>query len=261
MEFVAAEPGEDVFEDQLLARVRNTGLESARQAAAEELERAQSRVHNLESVLIAERLESSRASADAGRARLEFERAEKNALRQQMLFREGATPRLVYEKAQKEFESVKAEYEALRTLASRVEDRVSTVVRDLDAGRRVLQEKTEALEAAVADLEAGDVRSPVDGTLLACRAKAGDEVQPSMQDLFQIAIDISRLAVVVEPEPPVLALLEPGMEVEIRIAERPDEAIPGSVAEIDEDLVTIEFSSPGPDVKPGLTARVKIKLR
>ena len=37
------------------------------------------------------------------------------------------------------------------------------------------------------------------------RGEAGAEVNPSMKDLFQIAVDLASLEVVVEPDPPALA--------------------------------------------------------
>src|SRR5689334_14235288 len=90
-----AEVGEDVFQGQLLARIGSSGLDNARDAANQEVERAQDQVSKLESAVNGVRMEASRAEADAQRARLQMERAQKNYERQTTLNREGATPRLV----------------------------------------------------------------------------------------------------------------------------------------------------------------------
>jgi len=260
IEVLLAGVGEEVFEGQLLARIKNTGLESSLDASKAELERAQAKVSNLESVLIAARLEASRAGADASRSRGEFERAQKAAQRQQMLYREGATARLVYEKTQKEFESVRAEYQVLQQLAAQAEERVRAVLKDLDAARRAQEEAAQEHELAEADMLASQVYSPVNGVLVTARGKAGDDVNREMQDLFQIAVDLSRLEVVVEPDPPTLARIRAGQPAEIHLAEIPGEAIPGTVEQVKEGQVFVKFSNPNPVIRPGLSAQVKIKL-
>src|SRR5712671_1959561 len=92
-----ADVGQEVFEGQLLARIGNMGLETGQQAAQKEVQAAQSRVNAMESEIIAARLEASRARADASRARGEYDRLDKVFRRQQMLFSEGATPKLAFE--------------------------------------------------------------------------------------------------------------------------------------------------------------------
>ena len=77
--------GEEVFEGEVLARIKNGGLDSAAQNARSDAERAQGRVTDLESQLLAARLELSRARSDAIRAKADYERAEKAWQRQKML--------------------------------------------------------------------------------------------------------------------------------------------------------------------------------
>jgi multidrug efflux pump subunit AcrA (membrane-fusion protein) len=98
--------GQDVYEGQLLARIASQGLESAREEAIRTAQNAQEKVNAICARIIAAP-EASRARADANRSCDQFDRAEKNSLRQQMLQREGATPRLVYEKAEREFETAR----------------------------------------------------------------------------------------------------------------------------------------------------------
>jgi multidrug efflux pump subunit AcrA (membrane-fusion protein) len=259
IETILVQVGEDVYENQPLARIQNTSLQASRDLAMAEVERAQSRVNSAESMQIAARLEASRARADAARARSGFDVAEKAALRQETLYREGATPRLVYEKAQKEYETAKAEYETLRELANHAEDRAAAMAKELDAARQILEQTNQDLEQTAADLAAAEVRSPVNGVLIAARAGVGDQVNQNMTDLFQIAVDLLHLEVVVEPPPPALARIRTGQLAQVLLAETPNEAIPATVKEVKGGQVIVEFTSPNP-IRPNLSAQVRIKL-
>src|ERR1039457_5385794 len=92
IEAFLVEPGADVYEGQVLARIGAQGLESAREVAQAAL---------------------GRAEADAQRSRMAMERAERSTARQQTLFREGDTPRLVYEKALQEYEAALKDYQLI----------------------------------------------------------------------------------------------------------------------------------------------------
>lgn len=260
LETLEVEPGQEIFEGQLLGRIRNEGLDGIRAAAQEQLESAQSKVTNLESSLLAARLEVSRATADSSRAQGEYDRLSKIATRQQMLYREGATPRLTFEKAVKDADSARAEFEALRELARRAEDRIKDQTSDLEAARKTLEEREKALEAARNDLAAAEVHSPADGVLIAARAKVGDTIDAGMDDLFQISTNALKLKVTIEPEPPVLARLRAPLPVSVLVAEMPLSPIDGELAEIKDGKVTVNFDAPDAAVKPGLTATVRVKL-
>jgi len=256
-----ADAGEQVYEGQLLAQIQNTSIESERDAAAAELDRARAEANKLDSALISARLEASRARADASRARSEFERAEKTFQRQQMLYTKGATPRLTFEKARKEFDLAKAGYLSLEEVARGAEDRVAEMSRQADAARKELAERVNDLEQAGQNLAAGQILSPVDGLVISRRSQQGMTVAPDMEDLFVIAVDLTMLEVVVEPEPPVLARVRAGQDTLIQLAEIPGQALPGKVREVKEGSVIVEFTNPNPAVRPGLTAQVVLKLR
>lgn len=253
------EVGQEVYEGELLAQIRNTQIAAERDAATVELERARSRVDSLESRVIEVRLEASRARVDASRARDELERAEKVFLRQQLLHSEGATPRLTYEKSRKEFDAAKTEYLNLDELARLAEDRATDQLRNLDEARKALAERNREYEQIGDLLAAAQVYSPVDGLVVARRGQPGEVVRPEIEDLFQIAVNLALLEVVVEPEPPVLERIRPGQEAVVQVAETL-EAIQGKVKEVRGNEVIVEFTSPSPAVTPGLTAQVRIKL-
>jgi multidrug resistance efflux pump len=261
IEVLLADVGQQVYQGELLGRIKNTGLEISRQLAAAVVERAQSRLSTLEGNFIAARLEASRAQADAARSRAEYERTEKIYLRQQMLVNEGATPRLTFEKAQKEYELAQSEYQALGELARQAEERVSSLRREIDESRRLLDSKNQDLESATEHLTAAEIHSPADGLVVGRSKQPGDEVESSQKDLFQIAVNLTALEAVLEPEPPVLARARAGQEAIIHAADLPGEGISGAVREIKDNQVIVEFDSPGPVLRPDQTVQVRIKLR
>lgn len=260
LESIEVEVGGEVAEGQLLGRIKNLGLELAEAEARQELERVQTRVNNLESSLIAARLEVSRANADADRSRAEFERAAKAAERQRMLYAEKATPRLTYEKAQKDFAQAKTEYDTLREQARQAEDRVQSVTRDLDAAKRALDEKKDAAEATRAELTVSEIHAPVGGILVAAGAKVGDDVEPTMRDLFQIAVNPSQLQAIIEPEERIAAKLTEGLPALVQVLEISSDAISGEVKKTESGQWKVEFTTGDVNIKPGLNAIVKVKL-
>jgi len=255
------EVGDEVFEGQLLARISNTGLEAAHEKAKVEADRASARLDRLEAELSNARLEASRAAADRIRARAELDRTRRVRERQKLLYGEGATPRLTFERAEREFTAAEANSKTSDEVSKAADERVASIIKEMDGARRIREDKDRQLEDAQAHLEAEQVYSPVDGIVVGRRGLAGDAVKPDVKDLFQIAVDLGLLSVTVSPEPNVTAALRPGMPATIQIGELGGEALSGAVASIAGDKVTIEFTSPTPLVKPGMTASVRIELR
>ncbi len=260
IELFSAEIGQDVFEGQMVARIGNPGLENAQQLAIEAVAAIQNRVSGIESSIIAARLESSRARADATRAKLEYDRTQKVAERQHLLNREGATPRLVFEKAQNEFANSKAEFGSLDELARQSEERITKLLGDLDRARKLLSEKSDDLEEAKTEMGASEVLAPVDGLLTARKKQVGDHVALDDAAILEIAIDLGLLEVTIEPKPEALARIKAGQEALISVAELAVDGMQGEVAEIQRNLVIVRFSSPDPAVKPAMTAGVRIKI-
>jgi multidrug resistance efflux pump len=130
--------------------------------------------------------------------------------------------------------------------------------RDLDAARKLLEGQRADLEAATTRVHAGQVISPATGVIAARRGEVGAPVNPSIEDLFVIATDLSRLNLVIEPDPAQLQRIQPGQSAYVVVADVP-ESLPGVVKDVDKGTVTVEFSNPSPAVRPGMTAQVRIK--
>jgi multidrug resistance efflux pump len=251
--------GEQVFEGEVLARIRNTGLDAAQASAQADLEKARARISDLESQLIAARLDASRTRSDAARAKAEYDRTQKIYERQKMLLDAGATPRLTFEKAQQEFETAKSDYEGYSGRAQASEDKVASLTKEIESANTLAQSKNHDVENAQAHLAGGDVRSPTTGMVVALHGKPGDQVDPGIRDLVSIAVDLSALVVVVDTDPATAQHIRQGQPALIEVAEAPA-AFEGAVREIKSGQVFVDFTSPSAVIRPGLTAQVKFKV-
>jgi multidrug resistance efflux pump len=263
IEALLVEPGQDVFQGQVLARIGAQSLESNRENAANALERAQEQVTRAEQLLAGARLESSRADADSTRSRLNLERAEKVYNRQQMLFREGATPRLTFQKAEAEYEAAKKDFDIMDAAARGGREHVQSAQRDVDNARKLAADQRAQLEEAQANMAASEVHSPVDGYVVAREGEIGKSGEEVGDKLFTIATDLFALEVVLEPKDEVLKRIIPGMPVTVNVLDLDGASFEGKVKEIrdKEHQVIVEFGSANPGVKPGMIAGVRFKLQ
>ena len=254
-----ANVGDVVIEGKLLARIKNPKLASAETAAQSEVERQRNRISGLESAVISARLEISRTDADQTRVKQELEKAEKEYQRQESMYRQGITPRVVYERAQQEYNAYKADSERLAEVAKDAANRVSSLTDELQTSRTDLDQKKGAVDQAHAESGSGDVRSPAEGIIVVRCCQVGESVTAVSTNLFQIAGDLTQLQVAASADSATIDKIHPGQIAAIEI---PSVAatIEGKVREVKPDQVIIEFSRPNQSVRPGMTARVKIKL-
>lgn len=261
LEALEIEDGQEVAEGTVLARIANSRLDAEIEANQLELERTQARLNNLDAQLTAARLDLVRLQGDALKARADSDAARKLFERQQLLLNEGATPRLVFEKAKKEYEEKRKVSDGLSEELTQADGKMAGLVKNVDEARRVVNDATTELEDAKSEAEAGLVRSPVEGIVLSHRVKPGEEVPAGMEDLFTIATDLSLLEIVVDPPASVLEKIKPGQAVLVQVAEAGQEGLHGQVREVKNKQAIIEFLSPDPAVKPGLTGQARVQLQ
>jgi multidrug resistance efflux pump len=252
--------GQDVYQGQVLARIGSQGLESSREAAASAVDHAQERVNQAEAAVAGARLAQSRADAEAQRARFAMEREEAAFARQQLLFSQGATPRLVYERVQREYESARTEFAVMDKAARATAEGVQNALQEVASAQKILADENRRLEESQAAFEAADVRSPVDGLLVGRNGEAGKSAQEFGDNLFQIATDMYALEVALNPEPPILKRLRPGQPALILIPDLESAGIAGDVKEIKGTQVLVEFNSTIPAIRPGMLADVRLRL-
>jgi HlyD family secretion protein len=249
--------GQDVFEGQELARIGASGLETARAAAEAAVSGAQDQVAGAESAVAAARLESSRADADREHSRMSRDRAQQVWDRQQTLFGAGAGSRQAYEKAQLYFENARQDSEIRDKAARASAEQLTSLQSSLSATRKNLAERNQDLEAAQNNMQSAEVRSPVDGLVI---ARNGEPGQPAMGDLFEIATDMFALEVVLEPGPAILNRLRPGQQALVIIPDLQSAGMPGTVKASNGGEVVVEFDCMLPAVKPGMVADVRFKV-
>lgn len=251
---------EEVTEGQLLARVSAAGIDQENEAAGRAIESIQERINTIESGIIAARLEASRARAEASRARAEYDRTERAHRRQQMLFAEGATPKLQMEKAQRDYELAKAEFDALDQVAQRADERISQLMKDVESQKRILEEKNVEAEQLKTKTEASEIHSPVAGMVVGRKGEIGDIVGPDKTDFLQIATRLSELEVELTPDPATLQRVKAGQDALVIVAGAGD-GLPGKVKEVAGTQVVVSFANPNPGIRPGGTAQVRIRLQ
>ena len=256
---VMADAGSQIFQGQVIARIRNGRLDTTLESATAEVEKLKTRIANLEGSILAARLESSRAQVDALRAKSELDRTEKAYNRQVLLYKEGATPRLTFEKSEKDYKQAQTESDSLAALAKAAADRIDSQNLELDNAKKLLDQKSQELDTARGDVSSGEVQSPADGIVLTRKGQPGEQVTKAVADFFTIAVNLAVLQVVVEADASVKPRLKEGQQAVVRVAEF-NEDLKGIVREIKGATITVEFANHTPEIKPGLTARVKIKL-
>jgi len=259
IEQLVADVDDDVVVGDVLARIKNPKIAAAQQKTENVAGRARNRVAELETALIGAELEASRSEADATRAKLEFERAEKAYEREKMLMSEGITPRLVYEKAQQEYNSLKAQTHDFSEAAKKAADRLTSLKAELESTRKAAEQRANDSDNAQSTIIAGEVRSPVEGVVIARHGSQGDSVTRKVKDFFRIAVNLTALQVVVTPQPPELQRVHAGQTAAIVIADTAG-LTPGKVREIKAGQVYIDFTSPSLSIRPGMSAQVKIKV-
>jgi HlyD family secretion protein len=252
--------GQEVYQGQVLARIGSQGLDSSREVAASAVDHAQEQVNRADTAVAGARLEQSRADAEAQRARFAMERAETAFSRQQLLVSQGATPRMVYEKAQREYDSARTESAVMDKAARATADSVQSALQEVASAQKILAGENQRLQESQAALEAADVRSPVDGLLVGRNGEVGKSAQEFGDNLFQIATDTYALEVAVEPQPAVLKRLRPGQPALVLVPDLQTPGITGDIKEIKGAQVVVEFNSTIPAIRPGMVADVRLKL-
>jgi multidrug resistance efflux pump len=261
LEEFAVAPGDEVSEGQVIGRIANDAIREDEVEARLELERAEARARAVEAELTAVRLEESRLAAEASRARGELARVEKIYQRQSVLIREGATPRLVFQRAEEDYQQALKERDRVEALLAAAQERMRAVAAEFENARRNVSDKQALLEEARSRTESCNLVAPADGIVVRIRKSAGETVEQGFQGLVEIAADWSELELVADAPEPYAKRLAPGDEARIVLAELPQGALAAQVKSVDKQQVVIAFTSPSSLVRPGMTAIAQLKLR
>ena len=248
--------GDEVFEGEPLARIGASALESQREAAAAATN-AEGHVARAEQSVATARLEASRAEADRQRSQSALDKQRVNYERQQTLNRSGATPRLTWEKAQHDYQLAQQDFELMDKASRLSAEQVQSALNALTEAKANLLQPNQELEAAQSHMQAAEVKSPVNGTVV---ARNGETGKPAPADVLTIATDLYALEVALDPRPDVLPRLHPGQAALVLIPDLQSAGIPGDVKEIKDNQAIVEFNCPLPAVRPGMRVDVRLKL-
>lgn len=249
------EEGQEVYEDQFVGRIRNADLDAEVQKAQGAVDRAEIHVGQLGAQATSAQLDVSRASADQIRARNELDRIEKIYQRQKNLMDAGAIARLIFEKTEAEYNSAKIEATNRAASAKEAQDKVSALDHDSAEAKRLLAEQTAALAKAKDGVAEGDLHAPADGVVLTRIVHQGAQVEASKESLISFATDLTKIAVSLMPDTPVLPRIRAGERAFLRL---PDSELSGEVHEVHGAEVIVNFTSPTPVTKLGIPAQVRI---
>jgi multidrug resistance efflux pump len=242
--------GQEVYQDQLVGRIRNADLDNAVSQAQSEVDRAEMRIAQLEAQAATSRLEVSRTNADQIRAHNELDRIEKIYQRHKNLMDANAIARLTFEKTESDYNSAKTEAANRDASQKDAQDKAAALDRDAEEAKGALATQAAALAEAKEAVAEGDLHSPADGVVIARDIHQGDKVE-EQQSLMTIATQLTKLAVSLTPEPAVLARLHAGQHAFV-------DGVAGQVREVKGAEVIVEFTSAEPVTKLGTPAQVRI---
>ncbi len=246
--------GAEVYEDQLVGRIRNADLDAALQTAQAAVDRAELRIAQLDAQVMSTKLEVSRTDADQIHAHNELDRIEKVYQRYKLLMAADAIARLTFEKTEADYKSAKTEA-ANRDAASKdAQEKAAALDHDSEEAKSALADRTSALEKAKQDIAECDLHSPADGLVLTRDIHQGDKVE-AKSALMTIATDLTKLAVSLAPDPRALARIRTGQHAFVRVS---DAELPGDVHEVRGTDVIVWFTAPEPIMKFGTAAQVRI---
>jgi multidrug resistance efflux pump len=242
--------GQEVYQDQLVGRIRNADLDNAVSQAQTAVDRVEMRIAQLEAQEASTRLEVSRTNADQIRAHNELDRIEKIYQRHKGLMDAGAIARLTFEKTESDYNSAKAEAANRDASQKDAQDKAAALERDAAEAKRALAAQAAALAEAKEAVAEGDLHSPADGVVVTRDIHQGDKVEEE-QHLMTIAMQLTKLAVSLTPEPAVLARIHAGQLAFV-------DGVQGQVREVKGGEVIVEFTSAAPLTKLGTPAQVRI---
>ncbi len=198
---VLANIGQTVTEGQVLARIESQALSSLANGANLTAAGTQSEAVLLAQELAQSQAESARLQRELARARDRASRAGPVFKRQELLNREGATPRLTFEKAKAEWEDAARELATAEESSRQADNAASRASDRLRETKRTLGETNRMAVAAQTGMAATEVHAPAAGLVIGMSASVSGPVKPN-QELFRIAVNPNLLRAVFHPGRP-----------------------------------------------------------
>jgi HlyD family secretion protein len=260
IEAFMADVGDEVNEGESIARVGGIGLDAERENAAQDVRGAQDRVTQAEQAVKEARIEESRASADMEKARDVLQREQDFYAKQKVRIDAGAISRMEFEKSQAEHDNAQKTFDIMEKAWRAASDNVRATQSMEDQAQVPLDAALQRVQELQSAMDATEVRSPVEGWIVARQGQVGQPADSAGDQMFVVATDLAYLEVALDPKPEVLKRIYPKMEALVLIPEITDAAIPGDVKTVDDKEAVVEFVSSMPVIRPGMKADVRFKL-
>jgi HlyD family secretion protein len=194
--------------------------------------------------------------ANVVKAKALLEQAQRNLERQKTLAQTNATPTATLETAQTSVDTAKADVQV-------AESQLATT-------RATIAQREADLAKAKLDLERTQIRSPIDGVVIARNVNPGATVASSLQApiLFQIAQDLTQIEILVLVDEADIGSIDENQDVTFTVDAFPDRVFSGKVAQVriagttTNNVVTytvvVSAQNPRQKLLPGMTATVRI---
>jgi HlyD family secretion protein len=249
-----------VKKGELIARIDPESFQYRLRQAQADLEASRAAVLNAQANVGA-------VAANASRARLDFENAQRDLNRKQDLLKQ-------------QFIS-QAEFETTRNLAGTLGESVKVALSQLEVARAQVasaqagvRQREAALAQAQVDLERTEIRSPVDGVVIKRAVDVGQTVAASLQapELFVIAQNLSDMQVEASIDEADISRVRPQQKATFTVDAFPGRSFEGQVKQVrkaavsQQNVVTYTVVVPFANVAtraneqllPGMTANVRI---
>jgi multidrug resistance efflux pump len=224
------------------------------------VDRAQDLADKVDSAVNVARMEEARASADLDHASAAYSEADQRFITAETQYKYGALSKNAFDAAQRAHAASQNDLTLKQQILRTAMDYVNSQQKLAESAKKDLEEKKQELEEAQGDLNAADVVAPVSGWVIARNGQEGGAAQEAGDQMFVIATDFAAMQVALDPEPPLLKRLVPGMPALVLIPELSNTALEGDIKGIEKDQVIVEFENPLPALKPGMRVSVRFKL-
>lgn len=136
------------------------------------------------------------------------------------------------------------------------------------AASAALEQSKATIEITESNLNNTTIRSPIDGIVLSRNINTGENVTPNSKALFMISQELSNMRIDTNVSEADIGKIQKGQKAYFTVDAFPNETFEGTVSQIRNDPITnnnvvtynvvVDINNPENNLKPGMTADVKI---
>ena len=264
-----------VRQGQLLAKIDSRRYQADVSGAEANLLAAQARVKSIEAELNSQFANQSSAVANVETARVARDNAAVQFARAEELRRQGISSQNEYDNARATRDSSEARFTQARAQAEQAAAQIGAGRAQVEQAKAQVAQAQAALNQSRVNLEYTDIRSPVDGVVIARNVDVGQTVAASLQapTLFLIAGDLSQMQLQASVDEADIGSVtisggsgDSAEQVRFTVDAFPNRSFLGRISEIRleplavQNVVTysviVNVDNPRLELKPGMTANL-----